>query len=95
MELTVGSRVILKREMLGERVGSVGFVFTIYPDFDDASKDGVQVIFQGGGYDGFSQEEQELYLDDRGVDSRYSMYEFKSVGQVEKDFRNQHWKFHD
>ena len=95
MELTVGSRVVLLREMLGEKVGSIGFVFEAYPDFDDSSKVGVQVIFQGGGYDGFSAEEQDLYLENLGADSRYCMYEFNSVNRVSADFRNGYWRFND
>jgi len=95
MELVVGSKVLLKKSMLGEKVGSMGFVFTTYPDFDDSSKEGVQVIFSGGGYDGFSQEEQELYLQDMGVDPRYSQYNFRNVNWVYADWRKKYWNFYE
>jgi len=95
MELTIGSRVVLLRNMLGEHGGSVGYVCNVYRDFDNPSKQGVQVIFSGGGFDGFSQREQELYLEHRGDDPRYSTYNFKNVLQVEKDFRNGLWKFYE
>ena len=95
MELTIGSKVILTRAMLNEQVGSIGFVFSEYPDFDDDSKIGVQIIFQNGSFDGFSDEEQHLYLEDLGVDSRYQCYEFNNVNQVDRDFRKGYWSFDD
>lgn len=95
MELSVGSKVILLRDMLGEKVGSIGFVFDTYPDFSDSSKEGVQVVFQGGGYDGFSQEEQELYLQDIGVNPRYSQYVFRNVNWVYADWRKGYWSFNE
>jgi hypothetical protein len=95
MDLSVGSKVILLREMLNEKVGSQGIVFEIYPDFDNSSKTGVQVIFQGGNYCGFSAEEQELFFEDRGVDSRYQCYNFRNVNWVYADYRKGYWKFNE
>jgi len=94
-ELTIGSRVVLLREMLGEHGGSVGYVYNLYQDFDNPDKQGVEVIFSGGGHDGFSVNEQRLYLDFIDHDPRYSMYEFKNVIQLSKDFRNGYWKFYE
>lgn len=91
--LVVGQRVILNREMLGEPVGSIGYVYEVYNDFNDSDLDAISVIFQGGGYDGFSVSDQEMYLTPLEVDSRYTMYEFKNVNQVCKDYRNGYWKF--
>lgn len=95
MDLVIGSKVVLLKDMLGEHGGSVGYVFNVYQDFDNPEKQGVQVIFSGGGYDGFSQKEQMLYLEYIADDPRYSMYEFKNVLRVEKDFRNGYWKFYE
>ena len=92
MELTIGSKVILKRAIMNEQVGSVGFAVNEYNDFDGLGT-GVQIIFQNGSFDGFSVTEQNLYLEDLGVDSRYAMYDFKNVGQVDRDFRNRYWRF--
>jgi hypothetical protein len=92
MELTVGSKVILLRSMLGEPIGSIGYVFSTYADFDDAGT-GAQIIFQNAGLDGFSVKEQELYLEFVENDPRYSCYDFKNVNQVDRDFRAGYWEF--
>lgn len=92
-DLVVGQKVILKRSMLGEHVGSVGYVYETYRDFDSPDYRGASIIFMGGGYDGFSLEEQGLYLDVGDVDQRYSMYQFKNVNQVWRDYQNGYWQF--
>lgn len=94
MELTVGSKVVLLREMLNEKVGSVGYAFSEYDDFDGLGT-GVQIIFQNGSLDGFSVKDQNLYLENLGVDQRFSMYDFKNVNQVYNDYRKGWWRFND
>jgi len=89
----IGMKVILKRRMLGENVGAIGYVFNEYPDFDDPEKLGVQVIFEKGGFDGFSVEEQNLYLEFKEIDARYSGYKFVNVSCVIIDYRNGYWNF--
>ena len=91
--LVVGQRVILKIRIMNEPVGSVGFVFSEYPDFDDPTKTGVQIVFQNGFYDGFSHKEQCEILEIGRVDSRYSTYKFENVNQVWRDYKNGYWKF--
>ena len=91
--LVVGQRVILNREMLGEHVGSIGYVYEEYTDFDGSENSAVSIIFMNGGFDGFSAKEQELFLTPMEVDSRYTMYEFKNVNQVYRDYKNGYWKF--
>lgn len=91
--LVVGQRVILNREMLGEHIGSIGYVYEEYNDFDGSENNAVSVIFMNGGFDGFSVREQELFLIPLEVDSRYTMYEFKNVNQVYKDYQNGYWQF--
>ncbi len=91
--LVVGQKVILKKDMLGEPVGSVGFVYEIYQDFENPDSVGVSVIFMNGGYDGFSFEEQNLYLEIGDIDQRYSMYEFKNVNRLWRDYQNGYWSF--
>lgn len=92
-DLVVGQKVILKKSMLGEHVGSVGYVYETYHDFDDSNCRGASIIFMGGGYDGFSVEEQNLYLEIGDVDQRYSMYEFQDINRVWRDYKNGYWKF--
>ena len=89
----IGYTVILKRGMLGNEAGALGYVFNQYEDFDDPSKLGVQVIFQNGNYDGFSTKEQDSYLTILGQNRAYSEYEFKNVMQVSKDYLDGYWKF--
>lgn len=91
--LVVGQIVYLNREMLGEPVGSKGFVYEVYQDFEDHNLNAVSIIFQNGGYDGFSFEDQKLFLEVGRVDPRYSTYEFKNVNQVWKDYRDGYWQF--
>jgi hypothetical protein len=92
MELTIGSKVILRRAMLGESVGSTGFVFDLYSDFDGLGH-GAQIIFRGGGLDGFGCKEQDIYLEFVENNLKYSSYEFKNVGQVDRDYRAGYWEF--
>jgi hypothetical protein len=89
----VGCKFMLKRNILGNPVGTVGFVFNEYPDFDDHSKLGIQIIFPNGEYDGFSIREQEEFLEQVGYDWRCAGYIFSNVIQVSKDFDNGFWKF--
>lgn len=91
--LVVGQKVVLKKSMLGEPIGSVGYVYETYRDFDNPNLCGASIIYMKGGYDGFSAEEQSLYLEIGDVDQRYSMYEFKNVNQVRRDYKNGYWKF--
>ncbi len=92
-KLVVGQEVTLRKAMLGEPVGSKGYVYEVYQDFDEPEKDAVSIIFSNGGYDGFSIKEQELFLEVGRVDQRYTMYQFKNVNQVYKDFQHGYWKF--
>ncbi len=90
MNLRVGSKVRLLRAMLGERVGSIGFV---YEEYNIGGHRGVSIIFSAGGYDGFSEDEQKNFLEYVEEDSRYSNYEFKNVMQLSRDYDNGYWKF--
>lgn len=89
----IGHKYRLRREMLGLPMGALGYAFSQYPDFDDPLELGVQIIFQNGQYDGFSVEEQMMYLDDLGVDDRYTDYNFRNVMDVTRDFQKGYWKW--
>jgi len=92
MGTKVGIKVTLKREMLGNPEGTVGYVFHIYPDYDGLGK-GIEVIFPNGNYDGFSVTEQGLYLHVGDVVPEYANYVFTNVMQVTRDFRANYWKW--
>jgi hypothetical protein len=91
----IGMKVRLKKAMLGNPVGEVGYVFSQYPDFDDSSKLGIQIIFPNGEYDGFSVDEQRLYIETLFIDPRYSSYEFSNVMRVWRDYQNKYWRFYE
>lgn len=93
--LKIGYKVKLKRAMLGCDEGDIGYVFDEYPDFDlwETGETGVQVVLKNGNFDGFSANEQELYLEFLEQDSEYLFYEFKNVLQVSRDFLSGYWKF--
>lgn len=89
--MKVGTIVKLKVSCLGNETDTLGVVFNTYPDFDDKSKKGVQVIFENGEYDGFSFREQETFLKYVGFSHNHENYIFKNVIQVSRDFDNGHW----
>ena len=89
----IGQKVTLKISMLGNPAGAIGFVFDEYQDFDGSSVSGKQIIFANGQYDGFSAEEQELYLDMGEVVPEYSMFRFKHVMQVSQEYHDGFWTF--
>jgi hypothetical protein len=91
--MNTGDQVTLTRAMLGNDVGAIGYVFTEYPDFDDPTKNGVQIIFENGNLDGFSAWEQENYLNFLRHVPQYEDYIFNNVMQVERDFRKGYWAF--
>jgi len=89
----VGAKFKLLRPMLGANEGDIGYVFNQYEDFDDRTAIGVQVIFPNGNYDGFSVEEQGLYLEHQGYCLDYAGYEFKNVIQVSRDYSQGFWEW--
>lgn len=93
MRVAVGAMFKLKRSFPPIRAyeGNIGYVFEVYPDFDDNSKFGAMLIFESGGYDGFSNNELEEYCEFVGVSDRHNSYEFKHVFQVFKDFNRGFW----
>jgi hypothetical protein len=93
MTSMIGQKVILKRHCLGNPVGTVGYVFNEYPDFDEPDKMDVQVVFQNGACSKFSVTEQFLFLKFESPMPEYAEYKFKNVMQVRRDFESHYWKF--
>jgi len=87
---TVGDVVKLKRECLGNPIGTYGVGFNDY-------ETGCQFIFENGGLDEFNSEEkiksfkyqteQEFFLEFIREEESLQDYEFKNVIQVDIDFR--------
>jgi hypothetical protein len=89
--LVVGSKVLLRQDMLAARAGQAGIVYEVYDrtGFDDPASpsEGYGVVFESMGYDGFSPDEVDLFLDLTGqVAERYRGYRFVHVGRITRDF---------
>lgn len=82
--MKVGSVVLLLTPMLGENMHSIGVAFHDYGD-------GIQFIFEDGGYDGFSTGEQKDFLLEKGIDEKSSAYVFSNVINMERDYEAGRW----
>lgn len=89
----IGAKFSISHPMLGNPAGSIGYVFAEYEDFDGEGGSGIQIIFENGNYDGFSVEEQELFLDYVGYVPEYQSYEFTNVMELYRDFNAGYWKW--
>lgn len=76
----VGTIVSLNMAFLNNEEGALGVCFNNYGSRS-------QYIFENGHYDGFSLQEQEIFLTYVGFDEQLSNYKFKNVMQVSHDFR--------
>lgn len=94
MKLKVGDVVTLAMPMLGCTPGTRGVIYDIYEDFDDPRREGVCVIFENGEYDGFSFEEQNLFLNNETVTFTpffVKEYKFENVMKLSQDFKRGLW----
>ena len=57
--LKLGDIVLLKEPILNNTTYSVGIC---YDEYTIGDSQGVSIIFENGNYDGFSNDEQDLYL---------------------------------
>ena len=90
--MELGDVVTLNTPMLDCRPGTRGVVFNIYQDFDDKSKQGVQIIFENGNYDGFSYDDQKYFLKEEKVFPYQKLpYEFTNVIKLSQDFKKGYW----
>lgn len=90
MQLPIGTVVRLKRELLGNPKGSLGVAYECY----NIGKDkGTSFIFENGDYDGFSEDEQEMFLEKIGVCRTEIDYNFKNVMQLSKDYKEGFFDF--
>jgi hypothetical protein len=92
MKLQVGDVVTLNTPMLGCQKGTRGVVYEVYQDFDESAKTAASIIFENGEYDGFSAEEQEVFLNEEKVFPYQKRdYKFENVMKLSEDFRNGYW----
>lgn len=97
MEIKIGTVVVLKKSLLSFNLksGSIGIVYELYPDFYNADMNGASIIFENGRYDGWSYEEQQIFLTPLVNIIKYSDYEFKNVAKVSNDYLNGYWNWDD
>lgn len=94
MDLKVGDVVTLAMPMLSCNPGTRGVVYDVYEDFDDKKCQGACIIFENGNYDGFSFEEQNLYLNIEKVmyvPFYVQEYKFENVMKLSQDFKKGVW----
>jgi len=91
--MDVGDQVKLLRPMLENEVGTIGYVYEEYPDFDEVGEFGVSVIFENGRYDGFSVWEQRHFLEYVKSVPQYQNYLFRNVNELHNDFKKNYWAF--
>jgi len=94
MELNVGNVVTVKSEILGCKIGTKGVVYNLYPDFDEPMRFGASIIFENGKYDGFSVNDQELFLNEESVKCipfYIRGYKFINVMKLSQDFEKDYW----
>ena len=82
MSYPIGTVVKLKLEMLGNPKGSFGVAYEEY----NIGHKGTSFIFRNGNYDGFSEDEQVLFVDKIGFDLDIAQYKFANVIQLTRDF---------
>jgi hypothetical protein len=80
-ELKVGDVVALRIPCLQNEVGVLGVVYYDYGM-------GIQVVFENGEYDGFSNDEQERFLNYVTHNEMCEDYHFTNVIKLSRDFRD-------
>lgn len=84
--IEAGDLVKIDPRFLNENDSGIGFVYEVYQDFDDESKNGVSIITkEGKDLGGFSYREQIEYL----VKERSTglSYQFVNVIKLANDYR--------
>jgi len=89
-QTSVGAAWRLRRHILGNPAGAIGYVFS---EYEAQGGKGIQLIFPNGAYDGFSPNEQENFLEYVEFRDEFSHYDFRSVMYVSEDFRKGYWKW--
>jgi len=94
MKLKVGNVVTLAMPMLNEEIGTRGVVYDTYDDFEDKGEKGASIIFEHGNYDGFSYEDQQVFLNEEKilfVPFYIREYKFENVMKLAQDFKKGYW----
>ena len=79
--MKVGNIVLLTVPMLGNPIHTVGVCYEIY------ANGGASFIFENGDYDGFSEEEQKMFLHLVAHDTNLQDYHFINVMSLVDDYQ--------
>jgi len=82
MNVQVGTVVELTRDCLGNSVGTVGVCYEVY----NIGHTGYSFIFENGNYDGFDEQDMEMFLTITGFCKELSNYQFTNVMKLCNDF---------
>lgn len=85
----VGDVVEINIAILGCMPGAIGVV---YEEYDIGGGAGASIIFENGQYDGFSPDEQRMFLKKIGKCDAVKGYVFKNVIRLEQDFQQGFFK---
>jgi len=92
MDLKVGDVVTLAVPMFDNLIGTRGVVYNVYPDFEDENEEGASIIFENGEYDGFSYEDQQVFLNEKNTFPYQKLpYNFTNVMKLTEDFKTEYW----
>lgn len=90
-QLSVGSRVYCARTCGIAKAEEPGIV---YESYTLGGRKGVSIIFENGGYDGFSPEDCAIFILPEGSSCpKASAYHFSNVGQLANDHRAKKFDF--
>lgn len=81
--MIVGDLVKLEKPCLGNNKETIG---VIYETYDIGFGSGVSIIFENGNYDGFSEEDGEIFLRYYGHEPSIADYKFTNVMKLSQDF---------
>ena len=84
-QLKLGSKVYASRSCGIAKAHEAGIV---YEEYTLEGRKGVSIIFEQGGYDGFSPDDCELFIVNEGtVSAQAAQYQFFNVGRLFADYQ--------
>lgn len=83
--INVGTTAVLKRDVLGNESGIKG---VCYETYQLGNRNGYSFIFPNGNYDGFGEDEVDIFFDMNSLEQTQLNYNFQNVIRLSEDFRN-------
>lgn len=87
-QFPVGAVVVIARASAINRANEIGVVYEHYR----IGHDGISIIFEGGGYDGFSPRDLEAFgvsriAADEPIDTGAAKYRYRTANRLQADFQ--------